>query len=114
MDAHMDPNKFVASASEKDKCESFVALERLLRKGTGVTKTIQFYDETCETYEKVSISSSALHLLTLESMYLFIYLLNNYLILLNRTRNPNTSSQCSTTGVTKAVVCAILSVGWCI
>ena len=24
------------------------------------------------------------------------------------------SSQCSTTGVTKAVVCAILSVGWCI
>ena len=23
-------------------------------------------------------------------------------------------SQCSTTGVTKAVVCAILSVGWCI
>ena len=26
----------------------------------------------------------------------------------------NCSSQCSTTGVTKAVVCAILSVGWCI
>ena len=24
------------------------------------------------------------------------------------------SSQCSTTGVTKTVVCAILSVGWCI
>ena len=24
------------------------------------------------------------------------------------------SSQCSTTGVTKAVVCAILSVGWCV
>ena len=24
------------------------------------------------------------------------------------------SSQCSTSGVTKAVVCAILSVGWCI
>ena len=24
------------------------------------------------------------------------------------------SSQCSMTGVTKAVVCAILSVGWCI
>ena len=24
------------------------------------------------------------------------------------------SSQCSTTGVTKAMVCAILSVGWCI
>ena len=24
------------------------------------------------------------------------------------------SSQCSTTGITKAVVCAILSVGWCI
>ena len=24
------------------------------------------------------------------------------------------SSQCSTTGVTKAVVCVILSVGWCI
>ena len=24
------------------------------------------------------------------------------------------SAQCSTTGVTKAVVCAILSVGWCI
>ena len=24
------------------------------------------------------------------------------------------SSQCSITGVTKAVVCAILSVGWCI
>ena len=24
------------------------------------------------------------------------------------------SSQCSTTGVTEAVVCAILSVGWCI
>ena len=24
------------------------------------------------------------------------------------------SSQCSTTGLTKAVVCAILSVGWCI
>ena len=24
------------------------------------------------------------------------------------------SSQCSTTGVTKAVVCIILSVGWCI
>ena len=24
------------------------------------------------------------------------------------------SSQCSTTGVKKAVVCAILSVGWCI
>ena len=24
------------------------------------------------------------------------------------------SSQCSTTGVTKAVLCAILSVGWCI
>ena len=24
------------------------------------------------------------------------------------------SSQCSTTGVTKDVVCAILSVGWCI
>ena len=24
------------------------------------------------------------------------------------------SSQCSTTGVTKAVVCTILSVGWCI
>ena len=24
------------------------------------------------------------------------------------------SKQCSTTGVTKAVVCAILSVGWCI
>ena len=24
------------------------------------------------------------------------------------------SSQCPTTGVTKAVVCAILSVGWCI
>ena len=24
------------------------------------------------------------------------------------------SSQCSTTGVTKAVVCDILSVGWCI
>ena len=24
------------------------------------------------------------------------------------------SSQCSTTGVSKAVVCAILSVGWCI
>ena len=23
------------------------------------------------------------------------------------------SSQCSTTGVTKTVVCAILSVGWC-
>ena len=26
----------------------------------------------------------------------------------------NESSQCSTTGVTKAVVCVILSVGWCI
>ena len=24
------------------------------------------------------------------------------------------SSQCSMTGITKAVVCAILSVGWCI
>ena len=24
------------------------------------------------------------------------------------------SSQCSTTGVTKAVICAILYVGWCI
>ena len=24
------------------------------------------------------------------------------------------SSQCSTTGVTKAVVCVILSVGWCV
>ena len=24
------------------------------------------------------------------------------------------SSQCSTTGITKAVVCVILSVGWCI
>ena len=24
------------------------------------------------------------------------------------------SSQCSTTGVTKAMACAILSVGWCI
>ena len=24
------------------------------------------------------------------------------------------SSQCSMTGVTKAVICAILSVGWCI
>ena len=28
--------------------------------------------------------------------------------------HSQTSSQCSTTGVTKAVVCAILSVGWCI
>ena len=28
--------------------------------------------------------------------------------------NGSRSSQCSTTGVTKAVVCAILSVGWCI
>ena len=27
---------------------------------------------------------------------------------------PLQSNQCSTTGVTKAVVCAILSVGWCI
>ena len=28
--------------------------------------------------------------------------------------NISHSSQCSMTGVTKAVVCAILSVGWCI
>ena len=29
-------------------------------------------------------------------------------------KNISRSSQCSTTGVTKAVVCVILSVGWCI
>ena len=33
-------------------------------------------------------------------------IINGYLI--------HSSSQCSTTGVTKTVVCAILSVGWCI
>ena len=27
---------------------------------------------------------------------------------------PSRSSQCSMTGVTKAVVCALLSVAWCI
>ena len=30
------------------------------------------------------------------------------------TSRSSRSSQCSTTGVTKVVVCAILSVGWCI
>ena len=29
------------------------------------------------------------------------------------TQYPNRSSQCSTTGVTKAMVCVILCVGWC-
>ena len=32
----------------------------------------------------------------------------------NTSLSSSRSSQCSTTGVTKAVVCAILSVGWCI
>ena len=34
-----------------------------------------------------------------------------------KTANPGSNSrstQCSTTGVTKAVVCTILSVGWCL
>ena len=38
-------------------------------------------------------------------------------VLLYASSQDNTisrSSQCSTTGITKAVVCAILSVGWCI
>ena len=34
--------------------------------------------------------------------------------LIDRSWAISHSSQCSTTGVTKAVVCAILSVGWCI
>ena len=39
---------------------------------------------------------------------IFIVILHLIVITISR------SSQCSTTGVTKAVVCVILSVGWCI
>ena len=48
------------------------------------------------------------------------YLVNKSLFILLRARCSSVvraisrSSQCSTTGVTKAVVCVILSVGWCI
>ena len=38
----------------------------------------------------------------------------NFSIHLDRSYYNSRSSQCSTTGVTKAVVCAILSVGRCI
>ena len=35
-------------------------------------------------------------------------------VCVNQRSHLNNRSQCSTTGVTKAVVCSILSVGWCI
>ena len=44
------------------------------------------------------------------SLFLSICILHLILLSLCLSR----SSQCSTTGVTKAVVCIILSVGWCI
>ena len=40
----------------------------------------------------------------------FPLLLSEYVFILSDAR----SSQCSTTGATKAVVCVILAVGWCI
>ena len=47
---------------------------------------------------------------TAESMYVTCYA--SEMVLSGKAISR--SSQCSMTGVTKAVVCAILSVGWCI
>ena len=48
-----------------------------------------------------------------EEMVLFQVTLKTFLIFLY-VKNISRSSQCSTTGVTKAVICVILSMGWCI
>ena len=41
------------------------------------------------------------------AVYIFVYSIFYFITKVSR------SSQCSTTGVAKAVVCVILSVGWC-
>ena len=48
--------------------------------------------------------------------YIYVLLYVCMYVLFDPVGKPaiSRSSQCSTTGVTKALVCAILSVGWCI
>ena len=50
----------------------------------------------------------------LKQFYLQLYLIRYIVKDLRDNKAISHSSQCSTTGVTKAVVCAVLSVEWCI
>ena len=70
---------------------------------------------------KIEVSSSICHLLVADVVaHAIIVCRIHYIGIMVKCTctckvfSDSRSSQCSTTGVTKAVVCVILSVGWCI
>ena len=65
--------------------------------------------------EPVKTSTCAHDRCALQQLALNVYVKHSdQIISVFRLSTTTRSSQCSTTGLTKAVVCAILSVGWCI